>query len=157
MSSVGAFLIAVSVLVFLFNFFLSLRRGEESGPDPWDARTLEWSIPSPPPEYNFKEIPTVTSLDQFWNEKYREDETGQVVPVLASGAAEDEAPAEDAEGEHGHGIHMPSPSYMPLIAASGFPIVATGLIYDYALVPVGFALILIGFYGWVLEPATEEE
>ncbi len=75
--------------------------------------------------------------------------------MLADGAAE--APEDDADGEHGHGIHLPSPSYMPLIAASGFPIVATGLIYDYALVPVGFALILIGFYGWVLEPATEEE
>ncbi len=157
MSTVGAFLIAISVLVFLFNFFRSLRRGEESGPDPWDARTLEWSIPSPPPEYNFKEIPTVTSRDDFWHRKYREDETGRIVPVLAGGAVEDEAPEDEAEGEHGHGIHLPSPSYMPLIAASGFPVVATGLIYDYALVPVGFALILIGLFGWVLEPATEEE
>ena len=157
MSTVGAFLIALSVLVFLFNFFRSLRHGEESGPDPWDARTLEWSIPSPPPEYNFKEIPTVSSRDAFWHQKYREDETGKIVPVLAGGAVDVEAPEDEAEGEHGHGIHMPSPSYMPLIAASGFPVIATGLIYDYALVPVGFALILIGFFGWVLEPATEEE
>jgi len=157
MSTVGAFFIAVSVLVFLFNFFRSLRRGDESGPDPWDARTLEWSIPSPPPEYNFKEIPTVTGLDDFWNQKYHEDETGRIVPTLAGGSAEAEAPEEEDESEHGHGIHMPSPSYMPLIASSGFPIVATGLIYDYALVPVGFALILIGIFGWVLEPATEEE
>jgi len=157
MSTAGAFLIAISVLVFLFNFFRSLRRGEESGPDPWDARTLEWSIPSPPPEYNFKEIPTVTSRDDFWHQKYREDENGQLVRVLADGADDDETPADEAEGEHGHGIHMPSPSYMPLIASAGFPVVATGLIYDYALVPVGFALILIGLFGWVLEPATEEE
>ncbi len=157
MSTVGAFLIALSVLVFLLNFFRSLRHGEESGPDPWDARTLEWSIPSPPPEYNFKEIPTVSSRDAFWHQKYREDETGRIVPVLAGGALEGESPEDEAEGEHGHGIHMPSPSYMPLIAASGFPVIAVGLMYDYALVPVGFALILIGFFGWILEPATEEE
>jgi len=157
MSTVGAFLIAVGVLVFLYNFFRSLRNGDESGPDPWDARTLEWSIPSPPPDYNFKEIPTVTSRDDFWHQKYREDETGRIVPVIADGAVDDEAPEDEAEGEHGHGIHMPSPSYMPLIASVGFPVVSTGLIYDYALVPVGFALILIGLFGWVLEPATEEE
>ncbi|HEY5626284.1 MAG TPA: cytochrome ubiquinol oxidase subunit I, partial [Dehalococcoidia bacterium] len=156
MATVGAFLIAVSVTVFLVNFFYSLRRGKECGPDPWDARTLEWSIPSPPPEYNFKEIPTVDSRDHFWNTKYREDETGRVVPVLAGGAVEPEEEDGDDDG-HGHGIHLPSPSYMPLIASSGFPIVATGLIYDYALVPVGFALILIGLFGWVMEPATEED
>ncbi|HEY5640430.1 MAG TPA: cytochrome c oxidase subunit I [Dehalococcoidia bacterium] len=157
MSTVGAFLIAVSVLVFLYNFFLSLRRGKESGTDPWDGRTLEWSIPSPPPEYNFKEIPTVDSRDHFWNTKYKEDESGRVVPVLAGGAVEP-AEAEHAEEDaHGHGIHLPSPSYMPLIASAGFPIVATGLIYDYALVPVGFALIFVGLFGWVMEPATEED
>ncbi len=159
MSSVGAFFIAASVLVFLVNFFYSLRRGKESGPDPWDARTLEWSIPSPPPEYNFKEIPTVNSRDHFWSTKYHEDETGHVVPILAGGAVETAEPEpEPAEDDaHGHGIHLPSPSYMPLIASIGFPVVATGLIYDYALVPVGFALILIGFFGWAMEPATEEE
>jgi cytochrome c oxidase subunit 1 len=51
---------------------------------------------------------------------------------------------------------MPSPSYFPLIASSGFPFIATGLIYDYALVPVGAALLVVGLYGWAMEPATEE-
>ena len=52
---------------------------------------------------------------------------------------------------------MPSPSYFPLIAALGFPIMATGLIYDYALVAVGAAVLFVGIYGWALEPATEGE
>ena len=51
---------------------------------------------------------------------------------------------------------MPSPSYLPLIASFGFPFIATGLIYDYALVPVGAALLVVGLYGWAMEPATEE-
>ena len=61
------------------------------------------------------------------------------------------------EDPGGHGIHMPSPSYFPLIAALGFPIMATGLIYDYALVAVGAAVLFVGIYGWALEPATEGE
>ena len=53
MATGGAFMIAASVLVFIYNVIISLRNGEPSGDDPWDARTLEWSIPSPPPPYNF--------------------------------------------------------------------------------------------------------
>src|SRR5918996_1385138 len=47
--TVGSFIIAVSILVFMVNLMRSLSRGREAGADPWDARTLEWSIPSPPP------------------------------------------------------------------------------------------------------------
>jgi hypothetical protein len=46
---------------------------------------------------------------------------------------------------------------MPLIAALGIPIIGIGLIYDYALVPVGATLLIVGIYGWALEPATEED
>ena len=55
--TVGAFVIALSVLVFLVNVIYTGRRGTIAGADPWDGRSLEWSIPSPPPEYNFAEIP----------------------------------------------------------------------------------------------------
>ncbi len=163
MSSVGAFLIAASVLVFMVNWFISitLKKGALGGNDPWDARTIEWTTTSPPPHYDFAEIPVIHSRDDFWHQKYREDDQGNVLPPVA-GAAVD-APTGghgDAHGEHegGHGdIHMPSPSYFPLIAALGLPIIAIGLIYDYALIPVGAALLVIGIYGWALEPATEED
>lgn len=148
-ATIGAFVIAFSVSVFIVNLVLSLMRGEKSGSDPWDGRTLEWSLPSPVPHYNFKEIPHVHSLDDFWHRKYTEDEAGQPIPIVAGGA-------EDDEEHDGHGIHMPSPSYFPLIASTGFPVIATGLIYHTALVPVGAALLLVGLYGWAMEPATEE-
>ena len=157
MSTMGAFLIALSVVVFIVNFIYSImmKRGAVAGPDPWDARTLEWSIPSPPPHYNFAEIPQVHSLDDFWHQKYQEDADGNVTPIVAA-----DVDHGDDGGSHGedHGdIHLPSPSFMPLIAALGIPIIGLGLIYDYALVPVGATLLIVGIYGWALEPATEED
>ncbi|MDO8614557.1 MAG: cytochrome c oxidase subunit I [Dehalococcoidia bacterium] len=152
MSTVGAFTIALSILVFMINVAITARRGDRAGSDPWDGRTLEWSIPSPPPPYNFAEIPRVHALDDFWHRKYTEDAQGRPVPIPAGAALAPEP--EHAEG--GHGIHMPSPSYFPLIAAIGFPLIAVGLIYDYAILAVGAAVLLVGLYGWALEPATEE-
>ena len=68
MSTVGAYLIALSVLVFIINFFLSARRARVAGPNPWEAATLEWSTSSPPPDYNFAKIPTVTRMNPLWPE-----------------------------------------------------------------------------------------
>ena len=149
-STVGAFLIAASVLAFIVNVIVSMRDKRPAGADPWDGRTLEWTIPSPPPPYNFAEIPTVRARDDFWHRKYREDESGRAIPVVAGGAVEEE----HATGDH-HAIHMPSPSFFPLIAALGFPMVALGLMYDYALVAAGAAVLVVGVYGWALEPASE--
>ncbi len=153
MSTVGAFMIAASILVFIYNVIVSLRKGEIAGDDPWDARTLEWSIPSPPPAYNFAVVPQVHALDDFWHQKYTEDEQGRPVRLPA---AADHAADDDHGDDDGHGIHMPSPSYMPLIAAAGLPILGFGLIYDAALVAVGAAVMVVGLFLWVLEPATEE-
>jgi cytochrome c oxidase subunit 1 len=152
MATAGAFLIAFSVLVFMVNVIISLRSGKRAGADPWDGRTLEWTIPSPPPAYNFAEIPTVRALDDFWHQKYVEDQRGVPVPAMAGGA---NGHATDEASHGGHGIHLPSPSFMPLIAAVGPVIIALGFIYDYALVAVGAAVTLYGVFGWALEPETE--
>jgi cytochrome c oxidase subunit I len=165
-STVGAFLIATSILVFLANVVRTLRRGTAAGPDPWDARTLEWSIPSPPPPHNFDEVPVVSSLDAHWHTKYAEGPEGELVPVVAGGSnghadgldAADHAVTEAHErAGHGHGIHMPSPSYFPLIAALGLPILAYGLLYSTILIVDGVITILVGLYGWAVEPSAEPE
>ena len=66
MSTVGAFIIAVSVLAFMINFVISARRKVPAGNDPWDAATLEWATTSPPPAYNFDTIPPVKGRDALW-------------------------------------------------------------------------------------------
>ena len=121
--------------------------------DPWDARTLEWMTASPPPVYNFDEIPTVHSLDEFWHRKYAQDKSGRLVPVQAGAA--DQPEADESHGT-AHAIHLPSPSYWPLVAALGLPIMAYGVIYSWWLVGLGVAVTLVGVYGWALEPSVAE-
>ena len=64
--SLGAVVFAAGILLFLINVGRSLRRGAPAGPNPWDAPTLEWAIPSPPPSFNFAIIPLVASRHPLW-------------------------------------------------------------------------------------------
>jgi cytochrome c oxidase subunit 1 len=66
MSTVGAFIIALSVLVFMINFIISARAKVLAGNDPWGGATLEWATTSPPPAYNFDTIPPVKGRDPLW-------------------------------------------------------------------------------------------
>jgi cytochrome c oxidase subunit I len=150
METVGGFVIALSVLIFLVNVVRTQIRGEKAPEDPWDARTLEWSTPSPPPEYNFAEVPIVTNRDEFWHRKYTEDEEGRLVK-LPAGAADTHAAADT----HVH-IHMPSPSYWPLIFAIGLPILGYGFVFkNWWILAVGVVWLMFGMTGWATEPATE--
>ncbi len=144
-STLGAFLLGIATLIFVHNFFRSLRKGEPAGDDPWDGRTLEWSIPSPPPEYNFAVIPTVHGRDAFWEQKHGD---GHGVHVPAGGAYDD---------EEGHGIHMPSPSILPLVTSLGLGIAGYGLIYSFPVSIIGVFITMIGVYAWSMEPATAPE
>jgi cytochrome c oxidase subunit 1/cytochrome c oxidase subunit I+III len=73
--SAGSFIFAIGVLLLLINIARSLKRGRPAGINPWDAPTLEWSVPSPPPPYNFAVIPSVASRHPLW-EKDLGTETG---------------------------------------------------------------------------------
>jgi heme/copper-type cytochrome/quinol oxidase subunit 3 len=58
-STVGAFLMGLAVLLLLANIVLSLRHGAAAGDNPWQGWTLEWATTSPPDEHNFHEVPPV--------------------------------------------------------------------------------------------------
>jgi cytochrome c oxidase subunit 1 len=72
-TTVGAFIQALSYLFFVWNLLISLKRGEPAGEDPWDAWTLEWAASSPPPPYNFETIPMVRSRRPLWDLKHPDD------------------------------------------------------------------------------------
>ena len=149
-STVGAFMIAVSFIYFFWNIWHSWSVHKKqslvvSG-DPWDARGLEWMIASPAPAFNFDPIPTVQSLDDFWHRKYGEDVDGRLVRLATS-----ESLIQRSTGE---GVHLPSPSYWPLVLAFGLPIIAYGLIYNRLFCIIGAIVVIGAMFGWVMEPSS---
>jgi cytochrome c oxidase subunit I+III len=70
-STVGAFMTAAAVLMFVANALVSLKKGQAAGPDPWEASSLEWATSSPPPVYNFAHIPIVSSRTPLWDDAGR--------------------------------------------------------------------------------------
>jgi cytochrome c oxidase subunit 1 len=152
-STIGAFIIAVSMLIFGWNILASWRRHRANpvdiGPDPWDARSLEWMVQSPVPAHNFDVSPTVSHLDEFWHRKYQEDDSGKVRRVATG--AEVAQPGDTTE------VHLPSPSYWPLVMAAGLPIIGYGLIFNLGFAAVGGLIVVIGGFGWGYEPADDPE
>lgn len=154
LSTIGAFVIAFAFLLLVINLIHSKFKGEIAKADPWDARTLEWSIPSPAPEYNFLEVPQVEAVDDFWHKKYSEED-GR--PVLRPGVDLDAQPKRVSlkEAIEKYGVHMPSPSFWPFIVALGMPIIGYGLVFQaWALCAIGIAVTMAGLIGWAIEPDT---
>jgi cytochrome c oxidase subunit 1 len=152
-STIGAFTIAVALIIFMVNVALSWRKHRRNpvdpGPDPWDARSLEWMIPSPTPEHNFDEVPVVEEYDEFWHRKYGHDENGRLVRIAKTEDVTQDGSATD--------VHLPSPSYWPLVLAAGMPLVGYGLIFSLWWAIPGAVLIIAGVFGWVMEPSTDPD
>lgn len=158
-ATVGAFVIALAVLVFMVNWTVSRRRGALSGLDPWDARTIEWTIPNPTPEYNYATTPVIRTLDEFWHMKYTEDADGR--PVRRPEADALVARLDEAGRNPSEPIHLPNPSYFPIIVAAGLPLIGYGVIFHTgivgkALIAVGALVTLGGLIGWGMEPLEDE-
>ena len=148
-ATAGVFILIAGFLVMINNLGRHWRNGPTATDDPWDARTLEWSISSPPPHYNFEEIPVVRSLDDWWETKYGTHE--KAVPV--SGSSDD---------AHNSDIHMPQPSYWPAVTSlglfvGGYGIVFNDLLFPYLFAGIGLLITVIGVYAWSLEPVNDPE
>ena len=152
----GAFTIAVGVAFFIVNVVVTARKKERAPLDPWDPRTLEWITASPPKEHNFDVIPTVHALDEFFHRKYEEVEHEDGHVKLMKVKTAEEILAEEEARADAH-IHLPSPSYWPIVLAFGLPIIAYGVIYNLILSFVGAAIVLLAGFGWALEPSVAED
>ena len=174
METIGSFIIALGMLVFLVNIIYTNRKPRLPAAevdDPWDGRSLEWSIPSPPPEYNFAEIPFVEARDDWWHRKYTEDAEGRLVRLPSGGADDDAAlgrrasPA--ATRRRGRGTTKTATttatastcrrrrttrsSSRPAFRSSATPRCSSTRGWRFP----GLLLILFGVYAWGLEPGTE--
>ncbi len=152
-ASIGSLVLSIGVLLFLINIYVSHRKGTQPAPlDPWDARSLEWMTASPPKEHNFDAIPTVGHLDEFFHRKYEDRGSEEHHDYHQVATAEDLLAEQEANAEQ-H-IHLPSPSYWPILLALGLPIMAYGVIYNILLIAAGALLVLVSLYGWGMEPHT---
>jgi cytochrome c oxidase subunit 1 len=68
-ATIGSYFVALGVLVFLINLYVSLRNREPAGDDPWEGQTLEWATTSPPPRYNFTSLPKITSFAPLMDQR----------------------------------------------------------------------------------------
>jgi heme/copper-type cytochrome/quinol oxidase subunit 1 len=88
-STIGSYILGVGVVLTCINVLWAMKRGQKAGNDPWRANTLEWFVPSPPPENNFDVVPRVRSVEPMKDirrEVSREQEpAGSVAQPLASG------------------------------------------------------------------------
>ncbi len=128
---------------------ITARKPRNAPLDPWDARSYEWMTASPPKAHNFDAVPTVHTLDEFFHRKYDENDEGELVQV----ATAEEILAEQEENADAH-IHMPSPSYWPIVLSAGLPVIGIGLIFSYPVAVVGGVIVLLSAYGWALEPSV---
>jgi cytochrome c oxidase subunit 1 len=149
-ASIGSFILAVGILMFLINVWVTWRNPKKAPLDPWDARSLEWMTTNPPKEHNFDVIPTVHHLDEFFHRKYEEDATTHTMRQVATA---EELMAEQERNADKH-IHMPSPSYWPIVLAFGLPVITFGMIYSHLISVVGGVIVLFAAYGWALESST---
>lgn len=154
-ATVGSFTIALGVLIFVINIFVTAKKVEKAPLDPWDARTLEWMTASPPKEHNFDSIPTVHALDEFFHRKYEEVDTEDGPRLVRVKSAEQILAEEEAAGD-AH-IHLPSPSYWPIVLAFSLPVIAYGVIFNLMLSVVGAGIMILGLFGWVLEPSVADD
>jgi cytochrome c oxidase subunit I len=139
MSSLGAYLLAVSVAIFAVNFVRSWFRGAPAGPNPWNAPTLEWSLPSPPPEYNFAQIPDVHSRYPLWDKRAGDDEHPAI--NLVEGRSPEEM-----------GIVMPYNTIKPMIVAAGMVTMFLGLMFWHPAIYIGALVMIVMLYWWLLSP-----
>ena len=131
-ATIGAYIMAFGVLLFVINFFKSMRQPQTAPDNPWGGSTLEWATSSPPPEHNFDVIPEVRDRDPLW---YNRDHGIELPP----------------KPEHMH-IHMPPPSYYPLIIGAGVTLVGLGLLAHLGVAVAGALVVVYGVWGWALEP-----
>jgi cytochrome o ubiquinol oxidase subunit 1 len=129
-AAIGAACIFIGIVMQIIQVFVSIKNREalrDHTGDPWNGRTLEWSVSSPAPLYNFATLPTVNEIDQFWYDKQAHLAEGHIHP----------------KDIHFHPIHMPKNT------PTGFVIAIFSGVFGFALVWHMWLPCLIGFVGMI--------
>jgi cytochrome c oxidase subunit I len=151
LTSIGSFIFALGILIFFVNVVRSLRSGAFAGKNPWDAPTLEWSVASPPPPYNFAVIPTVASRHPLWEGRLGAeggvssldrgmllDKGKETLGTTALDAAPDII------------LEMPEDTLAPVLLAAGLSVLFVGLLLKiWVAAAVGGAVVAVAVVAWM--------
>jgi cytochrome c oxidase subunit 1/cytochrome c oxidase subunit I+III len=146
--TIGSFIFAVGVLLFIVNVIKSYRNGRAAGDNPWDAPTLEWATSSPPPPYNFAVIPTVSGRHPLWEDRLGGDSRPHAGLVLDHQRESIGTSPLDARPDII--LKMPRDSYAPALLALALAAVCVGLaLHFWWLVGIGGIGAGAAIIGWL--------
>jgi cytochrome c oxidase subunit 1 len=143
LSTIGAFVVALAVGLFVINAMVSLYRGAIAGPNPWGAASLEWATSSPPPVYNFEHVPVVESNTPLWDldgelpvvTGLRVDQKEMLLTTVVAATPDLREP-------------VPEPSLWPFISAVAVGIVFIASIFSPWAIAVGIIPCAIALTAW---------
>jgi cytochrome c oxidase subunit I+III len=156
--TIGGYILAAGILMIGVNLIMSYRRNVRSGRDPFNGGTLEWTVPSPPPHYNFAVIPKVTSAYPNWDLADREEDLRRLHRdelVLEGGHMTPVSSANDAVLEEI--VDMPSESPWPIVVGLLTTFAFYLLLLHHPAIALGFfALVALALVGWHTEGAEHD-
>jgi cytochrome c oxidase subunit I+III len=158
-SSLGAAMLTVGIVLTALNVYRSRRSGAVAGPDPWGGETLEWASTSPPPEYNFETIPRVRTREPMWDQ-----------PDLRDGAQPVESGAHALDDGHQvlstsvvdatpqAVLHMPHATAWPFLLALALTALTYGVLLESPLLAaLGTVGTAVGIAGWFWPQGETQE
>ena len=161
-STVGAFILASGVVLFVLNVVVSLRRGERAADNPWGGDTLEWAVTSPPPVYQFWSLPVVHTRHPLWEQRTLDAEDATLAAELEAMRGQPESwrstlLVSTKEGQPEGISWIPGPTIWPVVLSLGFVLLFTGALVDSALVSGASVLVSgVALAGWFWPTSSQQ-
>ena len=153
-STIGAFILAGGILVFLWNVLWTYRRGEQAGPNPWGADTLEWATSSPPPQYGFRTLPIVHSRHPLWDQEGLDKGDERVVKLVRALAQwprdyRSQLITTTIDARPQEIFQIAGPSIWPLMLSIGITVISIAFIFDFLIIAgLGVLLSVASLIAW---------
>lgn len=157
LSTLGSYILAAGIALFVFDFFRHLKRGALAGRDPWGAATMEWLYPTVPVGFNFHAIPPVESREPLWDQprlmEGKAEAVEGVLPSVNDGRRETVG-CDPVSGAPLQVLRLPHPTFVPMFTAFSIAVAAASTLASaYWIVLAGGIGMLIGFSLWAWEPS----
>ncbi|WP_051241380.1 cytochrome c oxidase subunit I [Stappia stellulata] len=157
LSSIGSYILAAGIALFVFDFLRHKRKGAVAPRDPWGAGTLEWLYPPVTPGFNFHAIPPVKSREPLWDQPELLDNEAHRVEGVMRGIRDgrrETMGCDPVSGEPLYILRLPHPTWIPMLAAFGLAVLFGATIASFYWVSaVGGAIALVAFTLWGWEPS----